>query len=365
MTAASPSLAHLAALTDARGIFEHAKFDEPRLEHGYCLDDNARALIVAVREDGVSDVAARLAETYLGFVDDAVGEDGRAHNRMDVAGRWLDQPSVDDWWGRAVWALGVAAARSSDSGLAARARSVFHRAARTNSSFLRTMCFAALGTAEVLAEDPQDAAARRLLKRAVDVITSATSPLWEWPEDRLHYANAVIPEAIIAAGASLGDASLVRRGVRLLDFLVGIEIRDGHLSVTPAQGRGPDDPSPAFDQQPIEVAAIADAAARAFEATGDERWIDPIRMAWAWFEGDNDIEAVMYDAETGAGFDGLTPVGRNENRGAESTVAALSTLQCAIRVGAASDQMVTASAHRRSDDGGRSSSGISAPAVEP
>ena len=113
------------------------------------------------------------------------------------------------------------------------------------------------------------------------------------------------------------------------------------------------------------MAAIADAAARAFEATGDERWIDPIRMAWAWFEGDNDVEAVMYDAETGAGFDGLTPVGRNENRGAESTVAALSTLQCAIRVGAASDQMVTASAHRRSDDGGRSSSGISAPAVEP
>ena len=365
MTAPAPSLAHLAAMTDARGIFEHAKLDVPRREHGYCLDDNARALIVAVREDAVSDIAARLAEIYLGFVDDAVGEDGRAHNRMDAAGRWVDRPGVDDWWGRALWGLGVAAARSSDSALAARARSVFHRAAQATSSSLRTMCFATLGAAEMLAEDPQDAAARRLLKRAVAVITSSRSRIWGWPEDRLHYANAVIPEAVITAGACLADDALVSRGLRLLEFLVEIETRDGHLSVTPVGGRGPDDPSPALDQQPIEVAAIAEAAASAFEVTGDDRWLDLVGTAWAWFEGDNDVKAVMYDAETGAGFDGLTPVGRNENRGAESTLAALSTLQCAIRAGAASADLVTASAHRRSDDGGRSSSGISAPDVAP
>jgi hypothetical protein len=365
MTTTRPSLAHLAALSDSRGVFEHAKLDVPRREHGYCLDDNARALIVAVREDAVSDVAAQLAETYLAFVDDAVAEDGSAHNRMDASGRWVDRPSTGDWWGRALWGLGTALARCSDSALATRAESVFHRAGRATSSSLRTMCFAALGSAELMAEDPQDAAARRLLERAAAVITSSSSNAWEWPEDRLHYANAVIPEALIAAGDRLGDDDLMNRGLELLEFLLKIEARDGHLSVTPVGGRGPDDASPAFDQQPIEVAAIADAATRAFELTGDRRWIGVVRSAWAWFEGDNDGGVAMYDAETGAGFDGLMAAGRNENRGAESTLAALSTLQCAIRADAASAGLVGASAHRRSDDGGRSSSGVSAPSVDP
>ena len=55
--------------------------------------------------------------------------------------------------------------------------------------------------------------------------------------------------------------------------------------------------------------------------------------AWAWFEGDNDSATVMYDYATGAGFDGLERDGRNENRGAESTLAALSTYQQARRLG--------------------------------
>ena len=127
-----------------------------------------------------------------------------------------------------------------------------------------------------------------------------------------------------------------------------------HLSVTPTHGRGPGDLPPAFDQQGIEVAAIAEACARAFEVTSDARWADAVGMAWAWFEGSNDVGVVMYDAETGAGYDGLTPTGRNENRGAESTLAALSTLQCLQRCGAASDTAaLVTSGHGRSD-GGRS-----------
>jgi hypothetical protein len=41
----------------------------------------------------------------------------------------------------------------------------------------------------------------------------------------------------------------------------------------------------------------------------------------------------MVDPLTGAGFDGLHAVGRNQNQGAESTLAALSTAQHAIRLG--------------------------------
>jgi hypothetical protein len=328
-------LGHVVALTDDHGVFEHAKGDVPRRAHGYCLDDNARALIVAAREDADSPAAARLADRYLHFVDAAIARDGRARNRMDAAGLWTDLYDVGDWWGRAVWGLGVAATTSSSRERRFRARTVFHRATRTTSPYLRSMAFAAIGAADVLLDD-EDASARRLLHRWVAMISPMTSELWAWPEDRMRYANGAIPDALIAAGSALHDEALVRRGLVLLELLLRVDSRDGHLSVTPASGRGPDDRPPAFDQQPIEVAAIAEACARAFTVTGDRRWVDAVSQAWAWFEGQNDVGVMMFDPETGAGFDGLTETGRNENRGAESTLAALSTLQCALRCGAAS-----------------------------
>ena len=76
-----------------------------------------------------------------------------------------------------------------------------------------------------------------------------------------------------------------------------------------------------------EPAATADACATAGAVTGDERWDAPLFQAIAWFLGDNDSGAVMYDPLTGGGYDGLTPNGPNLNQGAESTLALISTLQ--------------------------------------
>jgi hypothetical protein len=194
------------------------------------------------------------------------------------------------------------------------------------------MAFAAIGVSEVFAVTHHRAALRRFVERAVAMMPCGPDPQWPWPEPRLRYSNGVFPEMFIACGAALDDAALLARGLSLLDFLLSIETRGGHLSVTGVQGRGPGDPSPQFDQQPIEVAKIADACARAFETTGDERWLDGVRQAWSWFQGNNDSGVCMIDPESGAGFDGLTPSGRNENRGAESTLAALCTFQQARRL---------------------------------
>ena len=138
-------------------------------------------------------------------------------------------------------------------------------------------------------------------------------------------------EALILAGHVLVDPVALRRGLELLDFLLTTETRDGHLSVTPVGGRGPEETGPAFDQQPIEVAALADACARAFAITGDERWSAGVELSLGWFLGDNDSSTPMVDLGTGAGYDGLEADGRNDNRGAESTLAAISTLQQAVR----------------------------------
>jgi hypothetical protein len=199
------------------------------------------------------------------------------------------------------------------------------------------MAFAALGAAELLGARPGHRTALDLLTDAADGMPAPSGdPSWPWPEARLSYANAVIPEAMIAAGAVLGRPALQQQGLDLLGWLLDHETAGGHLSVTPVGGAGPGDRRPAFDQQPIEVAALADACARAAVVDGsDERWAAGVDAAAAWFLGENDVQLAMWDPETGGGFDGLQADGVNLNQGAESTLALLSTLQHGRRLVAA------------------------------
>ncbi len=328
----APPFTHLSRLTDETGLFEHADFDEPRLEHGYCVDDVARGLLVTVREGDSSPRIARMTEIYLGFLESAIDADGSAHNRMNSSGEWVDHPGHGDWWGRAIEALGTTAVHASNPLTRERAMRGFKRATRRTSPDLRAMAFAAIGASEVLAFAPHRGAAPHIIARAVSMMPPPRDPHWPWPEPRLRYSNGGIPEMFIACGVATQDARLLDRGLDLLDFLLRIETAAGHLSVTGMDGRDPGEQGPQFDQQPIEVAKIADACVRAFDATRDERWLDGLRLAWNWFLGDNDSGAQMIDFDTGAGHDGLMPHGRNENRGAESTLAALSTFQQARRL---------------------------------
>jgi hypothetical protein len=319
---------HLAALTDDRGLFEHARYATPRPEHGYCLDDAARGLVVTCREPTSGPTLARLRECYLAFVLKAVHEDGRCHNRMDADGRWSDVPALGDWWGRAAWGLGVAAARSPIPDERARALAGFRVVAQQRAPGSRSMAFAALGASELLRVRPGEHAARRLVRDAVDAIDAARGGRgWPWPEPRLRYANAAVAEALQVGGEVLANRAIAARGLELLGFLLRVEIRDEHLSVTPVGGRGPGETGPAFDQQPIEVAALADACSTAYRLTTDPRWLVGISLAWRWFLGDNDSATPMFDPVSGAGYDGLQPDGRNLNQGAESTLALLSTAQ--------------------------------------
>jgi len=192
-----------------------------------------------------------------------------------------------------------------------------------------------LGAAELLSVEPGHRPARALLTDyAAGLARPNGDAAWPWPEPRLTYANAVLPEAMIAAGVALEDATLRQRGLDLLAWLVDYETADGHLSPTPVGGRGPGDARLGFDQQPIEISTIADACARAAGVDASPIWPDSVRAAAAWFEGANDAGLLMWDPLTGAGFDGLQADGVNQNQGAESTLAVLSTLQHALRLSA-------------------------------
>jgi hypothetical protein len=326
----SPRFDHLVRLTDRYGTFEHAEHAEPRREHGYCVDDVARVLVVAAREPNPIASVRSLAQGSLAFVGDAMGPHGECRNRRAADGLWTSEGSTEDCWGRSLWGLGTAAA-SMQFSIAGPALVLFERGAEQRSQYPRAMAFAALGAAAVISVHPTNEAALSLLGDFADGLSApGDDPTWPWPEVRLYYANALLPDAMIAAGVALERPALVARGIDLLGWLLARETRDGHLSVTPVDGSGPGDVGARFDQQPIEVSTMADACARALSVDDSPKWLEAIAMANAWFDGDNDAKVMMWDPVTGGGYDGLHADVANQNQGAESTLALVSTRQQAF-----------------------------------
>ncbi len=332
-----PSFEHLRALTDEKGVWEHARYTTPRREHGYCTDDNARALVVVTRERPRDDVdLADLAATYLDFVLDARTATGEFHNRRDQTGSWTDVVGSDDSQGRAVWGLGTAARLATDPTIREGAIGGFTDCATFESPHLRANAYAALGAAEVLRSSHRSECAGTLLDRTTHVIAESARATIPWPETRLTYDNARIAEALIVAGSILDDNRRLSMGLRLLDWLVNTETEGDHFSFTPVGGREPGGPRPAFDQQPLEAWAMTDATSLAWSVTGYARWRILVDRAASWLTGNNDTGSVLYDETTGATRDGLMVDRVNGNCGAESTIAGIGALQTDVRCSATS-----------------------------
>ena len=303
-----PPFRHLVRITDHVGLVEHAEGIVPRRERGYCVDDAACGLMIVCREPSPRPELVTLAGRYLHFLAQAQAPDGRFHNSLGYDRRWKDQPGTRDSWGRALRGLGTAAARSPVAAIRGESLARFDSCARLRSEWPHAMAFAALGAAEVLSIMPGHFAARRLLIAAVSVIGEPSeNRAWTWPAPRLSYANAAIAEAVIVAGRELGDDRVLRNGLNMLDWLLVGETRTGHLSVVPAGGWGQGEPRPGFDQRPAEVAALADACARAAEVTGDPSWLSGVGLCVAWFLGNNDARTPMLDERTGGSHDSLGP----------------------------------------------------------
>ena len=324
-----PCFDHVRRMTDDRGMWEHARYTTPATEHGYCTDDNARALILVCREPNRSDDLVDLAGTYIAFIRDAQLRSGGFHNRRDRDGSWTDGLGSGDSQGRAIWAVGTAANRGPAAWIRWEGLEIFERHAGFEFTALRATAFAMLGAAEIIEASGDHEPALRLLAQGSETIQPKADAEWPWPEERLAYDNARIAEALLAAGKGLSDDRLVDEGLRLLEWLVATETREGHFSFAPVGGWGLGEPRPGFDQQPVEAAAMADACARAWSMTGEDTWRERVELAVRWFMGLNDTGTPLYDPRSGGGRDGLTQDGTNQNQGAESTLAALSALQLA------------------------------------
>lgn len=332
------NLEHLRHMSDSTGVVQHAIYSIPDHSHGYCTDDNARALILTVfiEELGKDSPAVHaFASRYAAFLNLAFNKDtGRFRNFMSFDRRWLEEDGSDDSQGRSLWALGVCIGRSRRAGLAAWARELFHRAlpACEETTSPRAWALAILGIHEYLRRFNGDRVAatmsERLAKKLIDMYISVATDDWPWFENIASYNNAKLSHALIARGRWSSDQQATDIGLKSLRWLCDKQVSPaGRFRPIGSNGFSRENgPTAIFDQQAIEAHATIAACIEAFAATQDALWCDRAHLAFDWFLGRNDLGLPLYDASNGGCYDGLMANQVNENQGAESTLAFLLSL---------------------------------------
>jgi glycosyltransferase involved in cell wall biosynthesis len=328
---------HFFAMCDDTGLFQHAIHSIPDRIHGYCVDDNARALLLAtaLAQAGEPAAAAAFADRFAAFLQHAWNPSaGRFRNFMGFDRSWLDEAGSEDSHGRAVWALGVCANGDPSATRRAWAGWLFAAALPATAAFAspRAWAFALLGIDAMCGGAPATGAVARiretLAQRLSGEFAAAQAPGWCWFEAGLSYDNARLAQALIDTGRATGNLARIAQGMRALTWLAGIQTAPGgHFRPIGTEGFGEQHAAPhAFDQQPLEAAATISAAFSAWRATGDAAWLETAKAAFMWFHGGNDLGAELVDADSGACRDGLHFDRANENRGGESAVSYLLAL---------------------------------------
>jgi glycosyltransferase involved in cell wall biosynthesis len=333
------NLEHLRLMTDETGLLQHGTFSIPRYEDGYCLDDNARALVFTalLEDDGAEDSSSvrALASRYLAFVSHSFQKStGRFRNLMSYSRRWAAEVGSEDSHGRALWALGTVVGRSSDPGRQSLAGLLFHEGLPAVALFKspRAWAYTLIGIDEYLRAFQGDrdvqTLRKQLAERLLGLFRRSSAPEWPWFEDQVTYCNARLSQALIASGSWMENEEMVGAGVRSLDWLVSIQRSgEGYFAPIGSNGFYPRGGSKAhFDQQPVEASALVSACLEAQRVTGDEAWTGHARRAFNWFLGQNQLQQPLYDAATGGCRDGLHADRVNENQGAESTLSFLLAL---------------------------------------
>jgi glycosyltransferase involved in cell wall biosynthesis len=327
-------LDHLLRLTDDTGIIQHATFSVPARQSGYCVDDNARALLVALRADRLlrTTETRRLVTSYLSFLHAAQTDQGGFVNMMSYARNFEVGSSSEDCIGRAVWALGTTAQVAGDDGCRLLARSMLERALpATRNLGPRGSALAMLGLTSFLeAENGHQAALSALTSLGGELVRryqEEATPEWRWFEPSLTYDNAILPLALFRAYGVTGDRSVLRVAREALEFLEEVCFEGDRLVLVGNAGwhsRGKTKPH--ADEQAIDAAAFVLAFAGAYQAAADQHYLRRMRQAFSWFLGANRLNLPLYDFSTGGCRDGLGAGEANQNQGAESTLSFLMSL---------------------------------------
>jgi glycosyltransferase involved in cell wall biosynthesis len=338
-SAAAPDMqiGHFLSMCDDTGLFQHAVHSVPDRSHGYCVDDNARALLLAcaLNNPGEQRLPEILTARFAAFVQHAWNPDtGRFRNFMGFNRTWLEDSGSEDSHGRTLWALGECARADASPSRRRWAQALFVEALSTAEGFgsPRAWAFTLLGLGAYCAIVPDDLHAQEvrhfLADKLMSILASVETPEWVWFEEGLAYDNARLPQALMMTGMATQTPGYVDAGLRSLRWLMAQQTAPaGHFRPIGTDGFGEQRQRPrAFDQQPVEATASIAACLTAWRADGDAEWKTVATRVFAWFLGSNDLSVALADPRTGSCRDGLHPDRANENRGGESVLSYLLSL---------------------------------------
>ncbi|MBF0429830.1 MAG: glycosyltransferase family 4 protein [Fibrobacteria bacterium] len=330
-------LNHMIRLTDETGILQHSRFSLPDREHGYCTDDNARALIVTLTAQRflTNDLdLMTLQYRYLSFLQHAFNPaTGRFRNFMDYKRNWLEDEGSDDCHGRAIWALGINYLLSKNKGCQQAGAVLFRQALKCTEELAspRSIAFSLIGIHAYLSEYPGDSEVKRIqytLAKKLDSLFKGVSQAdWPWLEETVSYSNGKIPHALLLSGQMMKKKRIIDQGLISLDWLMEKQL--SHNMFSPVGNKGwmtKDGYKAHFDQQPVESQTMMEACMAAYYVSKKNKYQDFAQKCFDWFLGQNDLNVQLYDYQTDGCCDGLTPDGANFNQGAESTLAWLQSL---------------------------------------
>ena len=335
-----PDIRSIVRMSDSTGMFQHGILSIPDRNHGYCIDDNARALMLMVQATDVpAEERERWSGVYASFIQHGWNPDiRRFRNFMSFDRRWLEAEGSEDSNGRTLWALGVTMRDAAQTAIGEWARRLFDTAVEPLSELKspRARAFAMLGAVAALEAAPDHRAARALLTEfsggLMALPVGSLPASWIWFEDVLAYDNARLPEALLRAGRMLKRDDIVKRGLETFRWLCQQQTApEGYFRAVGSESFGrPGKPPLPYDQQPLEALATVEAAIAAHAVDRDGGWLAKAEAAYRWFLGQNDLNTPLTTPFNQGCYDGLTPGGPNLNQGAESLLA-LQLASCAMK----------------------------------
>lgn len=326
------TFSHIKRLTDDTGIIQHAEFGIPNLKEGYCLDDNARALLMTAMEHfkHKTEDTVNLMPIYLSFISYMQNNDGSFRNFLSFSRNYLDEIGSEDSFGRAIWALGYLIKNSPDESYFQVSREIFRRSVPyfKKLKHLRGIANTIIGISYYMWRFPDDENMKALMHNLTNMIVnkynSEKSDDWKWFEDILTYDNAIIPLALFHAAEVFRDNVFLKVALESSEFLESATMKKRYFKPVGSKGwyrKGGN--CALFAQQSLDVMGMVLLYFKAYELTKDRKYLDKMFISYMWYLGKNTLGLPVYDYESGGCNDGLEEYGLNRNQGAESTIAYL------------------------------------------
>ncbi|MEA3479593.1 MAG: glycosyltransferase family 4 protein [Bacteroidota bacterium] len=326
------SLAHINRLTDDTGIIQHANYGIPNLKEGYCLDDNARALLMVLMayRQMKNNQALKLSSIYLSYIHYMQNGDGTFRNFMSFNRNFLDEVGSEDSFGRTIWALGYLLNNAPNDAYYQTGKQVFFNASPNFEKLksIRSIANTMIGISHYLRSNPFDDSMTERLRNLAQILIKHyeenESPDWKWFESLLAYDNGILPLALLHSAEILNDEKIKSTALESMDFLTKHTLNEKYLSIIGNEKwyRKEGERS-VFAQQPIDAMAMVLMYHQAFLLTKDKEYINKLYTSFLWFLGENDLRLSLYDFETKGCCDGFESYGMNRNQGAESSLAYL------------------------------------------